>query len=67
VQPLFDPHFYMCFHFQDQALANLAEWLADPAIASNPTLLLVTGVIYAHEQNYNEALKHTHVGGTLDL
>jgi coatomer protein complex subunit epsilon len=55
------------FHLQDQALANLAEWLADPAIASNPTLLLVTGVIYAHEQNYNEALKHTHVGGTLDL
>ncbi|CAK9263026.1 unnamed protein product [Sphagnum jensenii] len=52
---------------KDQALANLAEWLADPAIASNPTLLLVTGVIYAHEQNYNEALKHTHVGGTLDL
>ncbi len=59
--------FLHVFHFQDQALANLAEWLADPAIASNPTLLLVTGVIYAHEQNYNEALKHTHVGGTLDL
>jgi coatomer protein complex subunit epsilon len=55
------------FHIQEQALASLTDWLSDLAIASNPMLLLVAGIIYAHEQNYNEALKHTHVGGTLDL
>ncbi len=55
------------FHIQEQALASLTDWLSDSAIASNPMLLLVAGIIYAHEQNYNEALKHTHVGGTLDL
>jgi coatomer protein complex subunit epsilon len=52
---------------KEQALASLTDWLSDSAIASNPMLLLVAGIIYAHEQNYNEALKHTHVGGTLDL
>ena len=55
------------FHFQDKALSGLSEWLSDPAVSSNSTLLLIAGMIYTHEQNYNEALKHTHVGGTLDL
>ena len=55
------------FHFQDKALTGLSEWLSDPAVSSNPTLLLIAGMIYTHEQNYNEALKYTHVGGSLDL
>lgn len=52
---------------KDKALSGLSEWLSDPAVSSNPSLLLIAGMIYTHEQNYNEALKHTHVGGTLDL
>jgi hypothetical protein len=55
------------FHFQDKALSGLSEWLSDTAVSSNPTLLLIAGMIYTHEQNYNDALKYTHVGGTLDL
>lgn len=59
---------YVVFMFlQENSLSNLAELLADSAIASNPMLLVVAGIIYIHEQNYNEALKHTHVGGNLDL
>ncbi|CAM6116918.1 unnamed protein product [Calypogeia fissa] len=49
------------------ALTSIKEWLADSALASNPTLLLVAGTIYAHEGMYNDALKLTHAGGTLDL
>ncbi|OAE32922.1 hypothetical protein AXG93_399s1310 [Marchantia polymorpha subsp. ruderalis] len=52
---------------KEMALTSIQEWLADPAIASNPTLILVAGTIYAHERMYNDALKITHVGGTLDL
>lgn len=54
-------------HLQEKALSSLTEWLSDSATASNPTLLLIAGMIYTHEQNYNEALKHTHSGVTLDL
>jgi coatomer protein complex subunit epsilon len=28
---------------------------------------LIVGTIYMHEHDYNEALKHTHSGGTLEL
>jgi coatomer protein complex subunit epsilon len=52
---------------KDKALSGLLEWLSDSAVSSNPTLLLIAGMINTHEQNYNEALKYTHVGGTLDL
>jgi coatomer subunit epsilon len=47
--------------------AVIKEWLSDSAIGSNPVLRLIAGIIYMHEQDYNEALKHTHSGGTLDL
>lgn len=30
-------------------------------------LLVVAGTIYIHEQNYNEALRHTQAGGDLEL
>lgn len=48
-------------------LQTMQEWLADPACASNATLLLMAATIYAKEGNYNEALKCSHVGTTLDL
>eukprot|EP00249_Psilotum_nudum_P008957 c21617_g1_i1 orf=523-1392(+) len=52
---------------KEEVLSSLKLWLADTAIASNPTLLLVTGTVYMHEQDYNEALKYTHVGSSLEL
>ena len=48
-------------------ISSLHEWLADPAIGNNPILRLIAGIIFMHEQDYNEALKHTNVGGTMDL
>ncbi|KAF8408576.1 hypothetical protein HHK36_004639 [Tetracentron sinense] len=48
-------------------ISNLQEWLGDPAIGNNPVLRLIAGIIYMHEQDYNEALKHTNAGGTMEL
>lgn len=45
----------------------MKELLGDAAIGSNPTLRLIAGTIFLHEQDFNEALKHTHAGGTLEL
>ncbi|XP_031481190.1 coatomer subunit epsilon-1-like [Nymphaea colorata] len=52
---------------KESAISSLREWLDDSAIGNNPVLRLVAGIIYMHEQDYNEALKHTHSGGTMDL
>lgn len=52
---------------REETLSHLKEWLSDPAWASNPTLQLVGGTVYVHEQDYNEALKYTHGGQTLEL
>uniref|UniRef100_A0A0C9RGV8 Coatomer subunit epsilon n=1 Tax=Wollemia nobilis TaxID=56998 RepID=A0A0C9RGV8_9CONI len=52
---------------KETALSSLKEWLSDSAISNNPVLKLVAGTIYIYEQDYNEALKHTHSGGTLEL
>ncbi|KAI5066389.1 hypothetical protein GOP47_0019013 [Adiantum capillus-veneris] len=52
---------------REETLSHLKEWLADPALASNPILQLVGGTVYVHEQDYNEALKYTHGGQTLEL
>lgn len=41
--------------------------LGDPAIGSNPILRLIAGIVFTHEQDYNEALKHTNAGGTMEL
>jgi len=61
--------FYVIFHsiLKEGAISSLKEWLSDSAIGSNPVLRLIAGIIFMHEQDYNEALKHTHSGGTLDL
>ncbi|KHN44678.1 Coatomer subunit epsilon-1 [Glycine soja] len=50
---------------KDSAIASLK--LADPAIGNNATLRLVAGLVFLHENDFNEALKHTNAGGTMDL
>ncbi|KAL8113374.1 hypothetical protein AgCh_020626 [Apium graveolens] len=52
---------------KESTISNLHEWLSDPAIGNNPILRTIAGIIYMHEQDYNEALKHTHAGGTMEL
>lgn len=52
---------------REETLSHLKEWLSDPALASNPILQLVGGMVYVHEQDFNEALKYTHGGQTLEL
>ena len=62
--------FFNWFDFirlQESAISSLKEWLADPAIGSNPTLRLIAGTIFLHEQDFNEALKYTNAGGTMEL
>ncbi|KAI3455870.1 hypothetical protein Pfo_012533 [Paulownia fortunei] len=52
---------------KEMAISSLHEWLGDPAIGNNPILRLIAGTIFTHEQDYNEALKHTNAGGTMEL
>ncbi|CAA0832252.1 Coatomer subunit epsilon-1 [Striga hermonthica] len=52
---------------KEMAISSLHEWLGDPAIGNNPILRLIAGIIFMHEQDYNEALKHTNTGGTMEL
>ncbi|PKI75239.1 coatomer subunit epsilon-1 [Punica granatum] len=52
---------------KESVISSLKEWLADPAIGNNPILRLIAGTIFMHEQDYNEALKHTNAGGTMEL
>ena len=55
-------------NLQEGVLASLEGWLSDSVIGKNPTLLLMAGIIYTHEQNYVEALKVTHtISGDLEL
>ncbi len=53
--------------FQESTISSLKEWLAGPAIGSNAILRLIAGIIFMHDQDYNEALKHTNSGGTMEL
>ncbi|XP_057970797.1 coatomer subunit epsilon-1-like isoform X1 [Malania oleifera] len=52
---------------KESSISSLREWLEDPAVGNNPILRLIAGIIFMHEQDYNEALKHTHAGGTMEL
>ncbi|PKA64090.1 Coatomer subunit epsilon-1 [Apostasia shenzhenica] len=52
---------------KELTISSLREWLSDAAIGNNPVLRLVAGIIYMHEQDYSEALKHTNTSGTMDL
>ncbi|KAM7530355.1 hypothetical protein LguiB_033765 [Lonicera macranthoides] len=52
---------------KETTISSLKEWLGDPAVGNNPILRLVAGIIFMHEKDYHEALKHTNVGGTMEL
>ncbi|CAN1226311.1 Coatomer subunit epsilon-1 [Linum grandiflorum] len=52
---------------KQSVIASLKEWLADSAIGNNAILKLIAGIIFMNEEDYNEALKHTHAGGTMEL
>ncbi|XP_010540638.1 PREDICTED: coatomer subunit epsilon-1 [Tarenaya hassleriana] len=52
---------------KESTISSLREWLADPTIGNNAVLRLIAGIIFMHEEDYNEALKHTHAGGTMEL
>ncbi|KAF5733593.1 Coatomer epsilon subunit isoform 1 [Tripterygium wilfordii] len=44
---------------RESTITSLKEWLNDSAIRSNPILRLIAGTIFMHEEDHNEALKHT--------
>lgn len=52
---------------KEDVLATIADWLADPAVSYNSTVLLVAGIIYTNEANHVEALKALHGGDTLEM
>ncbi|KAL5100467.1 hypothetical protein RYX36_004794 [Vicia faba] len=52
---------------KEAAISSIKEWLADPAIGNNATLRLIARIIFLHEQDFNEALKYTNAGGTMEL
>lgn len=58
---------YLSGSNKESTISSLKEWLSDPAIAHLPTLRLVAGIVFMHEQDYTEALKHTNAGGTMEL
>ena len=68
LSPLFeyDINVYLWI-LQESAISSLKEWLADPGIGNNSILRLIAGIIFMHEHDYNEALKHTNAGGTMEL
>jgi coatomer subunit epsilon len=56
------------FHpLQEDVLATIKDWLADPAVAHNASVLLVAGIIYTNEGDYVEALKALHGGELLEM
>ncbi|OMO69591.1 Coatomer, epsilon subunit [Corchorus olitorius] len=54
-------------HDKESTISSLKEWLADLAIGNNAILRLIAGTIFMHEEDFNEALKHTNAGGTMEL
>ncbi|PRW58190.1 coatomer subunit epsilon-1-like [Chlorella sorokiniana] len=52
---------------KEAALAQATEWRTDPVAASNPTVLLIAGLLYALEEDWVEALRACHTGGSLEM
>jgi coatomer subunit epsilon len=52
---------------QEDVLATIKDWLANPAVAHNASVLLVAGIIYTNEGDYVEALKALHGGELLEM
>ena len=55
------------YTMQEDVLATIKDWLADPAVAHNASVLLVAGIIYTTEGDYVEALKALHGGELLEM
>ena len=59
---------YMSREFErEQCVATVTEWLADGALAANPTVQLIGALIFSHEGNLPDALKCCHTGLSLEL
>ncbi|KAI7727226.1 hypothetical protein M8C21_022521 [Ambrosia artemisiifolia] len=53
---------------KETVISSIREWLGDAAIGNNPILRLIAGIIFMHEQDFGEALKHTNASGrTMEL
>nr|XP_043619554.1 coatomer subunit epsilon-1-like [Erigeron canadensis] len=52
---------------KESVISSIRELLGDAAVGNNPILRLIAGTIFTHEQDYNEALKYTNAGGTMEL
>ncbi|XP_020211724.1 coatomer subunit epsilon-1-like [Cajanus cajan] len=52
---------------KESTISSLKDWLADPAIGTNATLRRVAGLVFLPERDFNEALKYTNPGGTMEL
>lgn len=48
-------------------MGTLTQLLDDPACAGNTTLQLITGMVYAHDNNHIEALRCCHQASTLEM
>jgi len=51
---------------KDAALAQVAEWLADPVASASPSLQLVAAILYVHDDNLKEAIKAVHKGANME-
>ena len=36
---------------------QIQEWMSDPSAASNPTLQLVSAIVFMHDDNIKDAIK----------
>lgn len=52
---------------REAALSQADAWLANPAAAANPTVLLVAGLLRTLEEDHVEALRACHSGGSLEM
>ncbi|XP_076927421.1 coatomer subunit epsilon-1-like [Bidens hawaiensis] len=52
---------------KETVISSIREWLGDAVIGNNPILRLIAGIIFMHEQEYNEVLNYTNAGGTMEL
>ncbi|KAK3030870.1 hypothetical protein RJ639_037327 [Escallonia herrerae] len=52
---------------KEATIASLQEYLSDPAYGNNPIVRIIAGIVFMHEKDYVEALKHTNIGGTMEL
>ncbi|GER30628.1 coatomer epsilon subunit [Striga asiatica] len=52
---------------KEMTISRIFEWQGDPSKRDNSTFHLIAGIIFLNERNYNEALKFTGTGGSMEL